>query len=167
VERYLRDIEAWCWEYRENTRNYPGIHFTARPADCDALLRCLDVLVEEGEGATRLASLNPLASEDEARISGGQRYHCFSQLRLRLAPQTDALQQMYVAAQDEKTVHIEITCVRLECLRRGIEDIKRGTGDYSMGPRSDKRKGYLLGSWDRRSKPFWFWPCFGHLWPAD
>ena len=36
MEKSLLNIEAWCWRYLDNTSDYPGLHFTAKPAACDA-----------------------------------------------------------------------------------------------------------------------------------
>lgn len=110
--------------------------------------------------------LKPLAPDDEAKITGGQKYHCFSRLRIALRPQTEELQQMCVSLVDGESVLIEMTVAYLGHLRTGIEDVKRGTGDYCVGPVKDKKKGLILGNRDKQSELFCFWPCFGHLWPV-
>ena len=47
MERYLKNLRAWAWEYLENRRNYPGVHFTADGPSCEALIQ--DVLAGTGD----------------------------------------------------------------------------------------------------------------------
>jgi hypothetical protein len=162
VEKYLENIEAWCWRYNENTRNYPGLHFTAKPAACDALVGCLRQLRREGDGARRTLPLRHLKPEDEAKVSGGQEYKCFSRLRITLHGESDVLRQMSFRAEGSM-VHLDFTERCLSEFDRGLSDVKAGTGDYSIEPQEDHRGGQRLGELDKASECLWFWPCFGHL----
>jgi hypothetical protein len=162
VEKYLQKIEAWCWRYKENTRNYPGLHFSAKPAGCEALVTCVGQLRREGDGARRTIPLRQLRAEDEAKISGGQEYECFARLRFTLHPESDVLRQMSFRVEDG-TVHLDFTERCLSEFERGLSDVKSGTGDYSIQPQVDRREGQSLGELDRVSEHLWFWPCFGHL----
>jgi hypothetical protein len=162
VEKYLQNIEAWCWRYKENTRNYPGLHFTAKPAACDALVTCLRQLCREGEGARRTMPLQHLKTEDEAKVSGGQAYECFTRLRITLHRESDVLRQMSFRVEDGM-VHLDFTERFLSEFERGLSDVKSGTGDYSIKPQKDHREGQRIGELDRASESLWFWPCFGHL----
>ena len=162
MEKYLQNIEAWCWRYKENTRHYPGLHFTAKPAACDALVSCLRQLRREGNGARRSMPLRPLSPEDEARVSGGQEYESFARLRITLHSESDVLRQMSFRA-DGGLVHLDFTEHCLPDFERGLSDVKSGTGDYSIKPRENRREGRSLGELDSVSECLWFWPCFGHL----
>ena len=157
MEKYLQNIEVWCWHYNENTRNYPGLHFTAKPAACDALVTCLRQLRREGDGARRTVPLQHLKPEDEAKVSGGQEYECFSRLRITLHSESDTLRQMSFRAEGGM-VHLDFTERWLSEFERGLSDVKSGTGDYSIEP-----QGQMLGELDKASECLWFWPCFGHL----
>lgn len=162
MEKYLQNIQAWCWRYKENARNYPGLHFTAKPAACDALVTCLRQLCREGDGARRTMPLQLLKTEDEAKISGGQAYECFARLRIMLHRESDVLRRMSFRVEGG-TVHLDFTERYLSEFERGLSDVKTGTGDYSIEPQEDRQEGQLLGELDRASECLWFWPCFGHL----
>ena len=160
MERYLKDIEAWCWRYLENERNYPGLHFTAKPKACDAILDCIGQLRRSAIGSRRTMPLRPLEAEDEARISGGQRYLCFRRLRISLHNESDELRQFAFRVLDD-IVQVDLTERYLAEFEQGIRDVQSGVGDYSISP--NRREGRLLGSLDHESECLWFWPCFGHL----
>ena len=160
MERYLKDIQAWCWRYLENERNYPGLHFTAKPDACGAIFECIAQLRRSGIGSHRTMPLRPLEPKDEARISGGQHYRCFHRLRITLHDESDDLRQFAFRDLGE-IVHFDLTERYVAELERGIRDVQSGIGDYSVSPHS--REGRLLGSLDHESECLWFWPCFGHF----
>jgi len=164
METYLKNINVWCWKYLENTRNYPGLHLTAKADACDALLKCLWILEQEGHGAKRTIPLKSLDPKDEAKISGGQRFHCFSILKIFFYRETADLRQMCISEIDD-IVLIESTEVRIQQLRQGIQDVRKGCGDYSIAPKKKRKENLLLGDKDKKSLELWFWPCFGHLYP--
>ncbi|HEY5909095.1 MAG TPA: hypothetical protein VJA21_00670 [Verrucomicrobiae bacterium] len=162
MEKYLQNLEVWCWRYKENTRNYPGLHFTAKPAACDAISGCLRQLRKEGDGARRTIPLRPLKAEDEAKISGGQKYECFSRLRITIHAESDQLRQMAFRV-ESSLVHLDFTERSMSGFEKGLSDVKAGRGDYAIEPEEDKEQGRRLGELERASKCLWFWPCFGHL----
>jgi hypothetical protein len=160
MELYLKDIEVWCWRYLENERNYPGLHFTAKPKACDAIFECIGQLRRSGIGSHRTVPLCPLDPTDEARISGGLHYLCYRRLRITLHDESDDLRQFAFRVLDD-IVHFELTERYLAEFEQGIRDVQSGIGDYSISPH--RREGRLLGSLDHESECLWFWPCFGHL----
>jgi hypothetical protein len=161
VERYLKNLRAWAWEYLENRRNYAGFHFTADRPSCEALIQCLETLVATGPDNHRTIPLRALDPADEAKISGGQRYRSLETLRLEYVDVSEPLQQMLVRREASRLL-IRFTSLRLPDLRAGFQDVLAGTGDYSISPFRDKDKGWTLGASDHESAPLWFWPCFGH-----
>jgi hypothetical protein len=162
VEHFLRDVDAWCWRYRENVRNYPGLHFTAKPKTCDALLACLELLTREGDGSYRTVLLKHLRPEDERKVTGGQKYECFPRMRISLFAASERLRQMSFRVEDGLAL-FDFTATHLADFERGLRDVQGGTGDYSIFPAMDQKQGKLLGDLDKRSVCLWFWPCFGHL----
>jgi len=160
MERYLQDIQAWCWRYLENERNFPGLHFTAKPEACDAIFECIGQLRSSGIGSRRTMPLRALDPKEEARISGGQRYLCFPRLRMILHDESDNLRQFAFRVLDG-IVYFDLTERYLEEFEQGIRDVQSGIGDYSISPHH--RKCRLLGTLDHESECLWFWPCFGHL----
>jgi hypothetical protein len=166
VERYLTNLDVWCWRYWENQRNYPGLHFTAKPDSVLALKQCLDQLRREGTGAYRTIPLQPLLATDEAKITGGLKYESFQRLRLSLREPSDTLRQMSFRV-DTDLVCFDFVEPCLARFEQGLLDVHNGRGDYSIGPMSDRKRGLTVGDWDRQSECLWFWPCFGHLWVVE
>ena len=162
TERELSNLDLWMWEYPDNRKNYPGIHLTGRPAACDALKEWLVRLRDTPGGGTRTIPLLALKPEDIAKISGTLRYRGFSKLELTVTPERDDLQQMSIRQEGERVI-LEITSMGIGELLRGIQDVRTGTGDYSIRPQADRAVGHKLGRLDRESLCLWFWPCIGHL----
>lgn len=162
MEISLRNIAAWCWRYTENTRNYPGLHFTAQAIACDAITTCLGQLRQEGPSAYRTISLRNLDSEDEAKISGGLKYESFSRLRVTLHDDLNLPQAMSFRA-DGSMVWLDFSELGLLLFESGLRDVKSGIGDYSIAPRETRRKKERIEVSNVASECLWFWPCFGHL----
>lgn len=162
MDDFLTSLDAWVWRYRENTRNYPGLHFTGREPACEALIRCLDLLIAEGAGARRTIPLRRLDPSDEARISGGRSFVAFERLLLQLSSATAELQQLFVHYAKGRAV-IEFTPASLLLLRKGFADVRNGYGDYAIAP--DGKAG-PIGIRDHESLVLWFWPCFGDTRPV-
>lgn len=164
MEKQLCDVPAWLWRYLENERNYPGLHFTARPEGCAAVRGAVQRIVQDG-GGRRTIGLRELAPSDEAKISGGHGYVWFAKLRLEVKAPTEQLRFMHLSFEHD-TAFLAITEGYLPRLLEGIADIERGTGDWALGPPADRNAKSRLGQHDRESLELWFWPCFGHLWPV-
>ncbi len=162
MEKYLQDIEVWCWRYKENTKNFPGLHFTAKADACDAISKCLKNLRGEGRPAHRTISLKPLDPNDERKVTGGQAYVSFDRLRISMQDESGHLRQMSFRVENA-TVHFDLTKRWLSEFEQGLADVKQGVGDYAIGPEENKHEGKHLGELDRKSERLWFWPCFGHL----
>ena len=159
MERFLRNLDVWCWRYRENIRNYPGLHFTAKPMTCDVLLELLKLLETEGHNAHRAVPLKILTISDEAKITGGQKYRSFSKLKIVFCLASGQLRQ--ASFYEENGVALfYLTENFMDKFKAGLRDIKEGIGDYSIAP-DDKKN--LSGEMDKKSECLWFWPCFGHL----
>lgn len=163
MEPFLTNLDVWCWRYLKNQRNYPGLHFTAKPQACEALHKCLQQLRGEEPGAHRTIPLKPLFEVDEAKITGGLKYESFRKLRLSLHTPSDTLRQMSFRVENDM-IRFDFADAHLEQFEQGLRDVLQGRGDYSIGPNGDRKRGPGLGEWDRSSECLWFWPCFGHLW---
>jgi hypothetical protein len=166
MENYLQDLEAWCWQYKECRRDYAGLHFTAKPMACDALLTCVERLRQEGYGAWRTIPLKQLRPEEERKIYGGREYEIFAKLRIAFHEESDLLRQMSVRAEQDIAL-FDITEVYLSEFERKVADVKKGIGDICIGPFINRRNRDHVGELDLRSENLWFWPCFGHLSVVD
>lgn len=165
MEEYLKDIKVWCWRYRKpNFRD--GLNFTAKPNACDAIIKCLGQLQKEGNGVYRTIPLQLLRPEDEAKVSGGQKFESFSRLRITLHAESERIRQMSFR-EDEGIVFFDFTSKALPKFELRLANVKAGQGDCSIGPEEAPSEERNLGELDRLSSNLWFWPCFGHLWVVE
>ena len=75
VEPTLSRLDVWVWAYfSPDTRNYPGLHFTAKPASCDALLGYLQSILDTPQVVSRTVPLREPRQSDIALISGDTRH---------------------------------------------------------------------------------------------
>lgn len=158
MERFLQNAKIWCWLYKENARNYPGVNLTATTDGCDALLKAIELLEQEGPPSRRTILLKRLAPKDEAKVSGGQRYRNFSKLRLCLLERTADLQQMCISY-DRDSATVEIVPQELYQLKEAIAAVRGGHGDSGIAPETTEG---AFGPKDKASDILVFWPCFGH-----
>ncbi len=158
-----KNVEAWCWRYpdggRRGNSDYPGLHFTATAETCRLLLEVIAEL-RSGEVSQRSIPLHALRKEDEAKITGGLKYEAFRNLRIAVHPASDKLRQLSFRVEKDRAL-FDFTVGELRQLEKGIRDVQSGTGDYCIGPSTDRN--HPCGEWDRQSERLWFWPCFGHL----
>lgn len=161
MEKELTNKKVWMWRYLENTRNYPGLHFTAGKDACTVLAKVLENLSSSG-GGRRTVILESLKKLDEARISGGQKFISFSKCRFEVIQPTEQLRFMSAAFANE-VVTLRVTPGYLPKFLIGLNDVARGTGDWALHPSGDASLKGQLGQEDQGSLSLWFWPCFGHL----
>lgn len=129
------------WRYTENTRNYPGWHLNADVAGCRSLLDLLDALATE-PGSYRTIPLRP-PSEAQLSVPNNRGAAPAAATKLRLAV-ADAPAQWHLPA-DHDPATLTIGSDWLAPLRKGLLDITRGRGDYSIGEE------------DSDSLRLWFW----------
>ena len=162
MEASVKNIDIWCWKYLENTRNYPGLHLTAKDEACDILLELIDKIAKEGDGRTRTIPLKPLSKEDEAKVSGGQKFESFQKLKISWHVPLENLHNAAFII-EHNNVHFHLTENFVGEIKKGLLDIKKGTGDYSIHPQfKGRKKDKTVGELDKQSEDLWFWPCFGH-----
>ncbi len=163
MEANLKNINVWCWRYLENTRNYPGLHLTAKNEACDTLLELIDKIINEGDGRARTIPLKPLNKIDEAKVSGGQKFESFQKLKISWHKPSEKLHTAAFLIEDGQ-VHFYLTENFVDELKKGLLDIKEGEGDYCIHPSiKSSKKVKQIGDLDKQSEDLWFWPCFGHL----
>ncbi|HVH36754.1 MAG TPA: hypothetical protein VM847_21865, partial [Tahibacter sp.] len=129
------------WRYTVNTRNYPGWHLNADAAGCRSLLDLLDALATE-PGSYRTIPLRP-PSAAQLDVPNNRRSPVVAATKLQLALSDVPAQWRFPHDDDPATLTIGSDW--LAPLRKGLLDITRGRGDYSIGSDAD---GNL---------PLWFW----------
>jgi len=131
------------WRYTGNERNFPGWHLNADPAGCGCLLALLALLPGDDAPYRTIALTPPTA----AQLSVPNNRHGIAawvaptRLRVRLADEPS----LWAFPADLEPGTMTIGSHWIAPLRRGIDDIANGRGDYSIGGRGED------------SLPLWFW----------
>jgi len=132
------------WRYTEHDRNFYGWHITADPAGCASLMALIDAFAEDGVPASRVFEVSSPTERVLAvpnNRPGQAVWIAPSKLRISYTAITTSWQFPDSLEPAELTLGADW----LPDLRKGIEDIGRGLGDYSIGGRRDG------------SLPLWFW----------
>lgn len=131
--------EVMLWRYRENRRNYPGYHLTANQAGCDVLRATFQSLAG---ATTHLEKILPLASLTQAVLgvpnnrAGNATVICFQRWLLASGPDFEG--PYFVFGETETQCRLVLS--REQCIRvcEGIEEMRRGRGDFSVGARAQQ-----------------------------
>lgn len=156
MERVAKQAEVWFWFYKENAKNYPGIHFTARESGCEVLLKRLQDW-DAGIEPKMTLELPELDPKDEAKISGGQEFRCFRKVKIARADQLDPI--LVEQFREERLLSITLNTVGQETLTRIINEVMSGHGDQGTSTMSKRATDITFSP----SSLMW-WPCFGHMW---
>ena len=130
------------WRYLENTRNYPGWHFTADDAGCASMLALLDALFLDPAGSTRTLQLTAPSAE-VLSVPNNRRAPVKGPASLKLSHVVDPEVLRWI--QDGDRLVLEIGQQRAPMLRKGVADVAAGNGDYCIATAP-------LPLW------FWWWP---------
>ncbi len=134
------------WRYKENQRNFPGWHLTADAAGCASLLTLLDALVADGGNRSRTVAVQA-PTPAILSVPNNRSSACRSPSKLRLSLSANPSEWSFPDLLEPATLTLGAEWVPE--LQRGIADIARGEGDYSIGSPS----GENLQLW------FWWQPA--------
>lgn len=135
--RTERPVGRVClWKYASDSRNYAGTHLTADPAGCDTILAALAKL----ENATKASSVQlPIVAPGRVELDVvAHRAPVISAATwtIRHDPQSEAT--TWRLSWTPKTVLLEVGLDRLAEFRAGVEDVRRGEGDYCIGAEGEE-----------------------------
>jgi hypothetical protein len=148
ISKWKHRGKSYLWRYKENTKNYPGWHFSADEISCSAfidLFNLMDVATYSGNCKISITPPNDALLSIPNNLNGNARYETAKQLVIKYDP---LKQVLWNITHNDSTVFIDIGKKYLLEFRKGIEDIKQGQGDYSIGPIADENR-----LW------FWWMPC--------
>lgn len=153
-----RELDAWVWFYRENTKNYPGTHFTAKPEASDEIIRLM-AMWEQGYNPKLIIELPELAPEDERKVSGGLTYRCFR--TLKLVRHEEPVPFTVLHHREERVVEFHFDQAGQSQFEEVLAEVRAGRGDHSIRCQYRRSADTTL-----TASSLWYWPCFGHLWPV-
>lgn len=135
------------WRYTENERNFPGWHVTADAIGCSSLISLMDAFSSDSVASSRTVEVVAPTPEILAvpnNRSGRATWSAPTKLVLSFSP--TASQWSFPSSSDRAAFTVGSEWLAL--LRKGIEGIPNGLGDYCIGPQSNGN----LRLW------FWWWP---------
>jgi hypothetical protein len=124
------------WRYTENQRNFPGWHLTADATGCSSLISLLDAFASDNIAVTRTLEIVAPTAEILAvpnNLSG--RAGWVAPARLCFSYSVVSSQWAFPCASDPAV--LTVGSEWLAPLRKGLEGIPSGVGDYSIGNYSD------------------------------
>ena len=130
------------WRYLDNTRSFPGWHFSADDAGCASMLALLDALFLDPEGTTRTLQLTAPSAE-VLSVPNNRRAPVEGPASLRLSHSVDP--EVLRWTENGGRLVLEIGQARAPLLRKGVADVAAGDGDYCIAT-------VPLPLW------FWWWP---------
>ncbi len=135
-------MNTHIWRYEENQRNYPGYNLSADADGCAALLAGLRSLRK-----TAKFQLDPVTQQVlkvPNNRGGSASYLDFKSFKLEVRP--DASSDHLHFSEELGSLSLECSPQQVELMIKGVEDIRRGEGDYC-----------IQGS-DRQALWFWWYP---------
>lgn len=123
--------QIYLWTYVDDPRNYRGFHLTADDAGCDVLLRRIKAMQVCGSTSRLQFELTSAGPRELAVVGYDGRARKFDRWIVNYSPTEPA--DAWAFTVDERTATLSLGRAQLTPLLRGIEDIRRGRGDYSLG----------------------------------
>ena len=136
------------WTFRQQNKNYYGWHLTADAAGCESFIDLLDKMNSTSLPVKRTVPLDHPDHFPFSGIGGPFKWsdHVFAQ-KLKLIYSSTLLAESWEATYSDGVFQLSIGARFLSRLRAGIVDIKRGEGDYSIGPWNEKKPEDMLWFW--------------------
>lgn len=127
-------VSLWC--YTENERNFPGWHLTADATGCSSLISLIDAFAFDNVAVSRtLEVVAPTAEILAVPNNRSGRAEWGAPTKLRLSFSLVPTEWAFPNASDLAT--LTVGSEWLAPLRKGIEGIPKGLGDYSIGTQSN------------------------------
>jgi hypothetical protein len=122
-------MNTHIWRYRDNQNNYPGYHLCADDEACVALLAWLRNPKKQTE-----FRLQP-ATQDVLNVPNNQGglAACASCTQFKFQARTNVDSCHFLWSEESGRLSLECSHQQAELIIKGVEDILRGEGDYSIG----------------------------------
>lgn len=117
------------WHYATDSH---GWHLTADSTASEALIQLLGLMRDAQFTAKQTIALSSFVADERPAANFPGRFKTYRQWHLVHSKQKHADYHWRLTADDEQ-VTLEVGTARLDELRQGIDNIRRGIGDYHIG----------------------------------
>lgn len=151
IAKWRQRGRSCLWRYEPARRNLEGWHFTADREGCDSLCELISILLTTNHPCHRTLDLSDPAEVGTDRVAGrlGQKAIAAARLRLAFEPNGSPGHAEFEECDDR--VIMTLGSGSLASLRPAIEDVRRGTGDFSISLGDH-------GNCEGETLWFWWWP---------
>lgn len=121
--------QAYLWRYATNSH---GWHLTADDIACESLLHLLALMRDAEFTAKQTITLTPFTADELPAANFPGRFRAYRRWHLVHSKPKYADDYWRITADGEQ-VTLELGMARLDELRQGVENVRRGIGDYQIG----------------------------------
>ena len=121
--------QVHLWRYATNSH---GRHLTADEVACESLLHLLALMRVAEFTAKQTIALTPFAADELPAANFPGRFHTYRHWHLVHSKPKHAADHWQLTT-DDNQITLEVGATRLDELRQGIENVRRGIGDYHIG----------------------------------
>ena len=151
VNTWKQSGKIYLWKYEENTKNYPGWHLHANNEGCASLQELIELMVKAKFSSERTISIIPPTAKIlmvPNNKGGKAKWLSVDRIKVKFV-KGESDSEEWSLQHKHPQLFLTIGENKLKALEKGIKDIAKGKGDYSIG--------YKEETTDSEPSCLWFW----------
>lgn len=150
IEKFKISGKVYIWKYSDNGRNYPGWNLTMDNLASQEISKLLD-LMSNCEWTTSKKLLTQRPTGNEVFTPNNRRGHAnwTTKEKMAITHKANESPDFWAVIDKEAELEIRFGKQKLMELKRAIESIPTGKGDFSIADRQDEN---ILTFWCRAEK---------------
>jgi hypothetical protein len=121
------------WQYAENRRNYPGVHFTADERGCAQLHRAIATSIEESDSRPYVTVQLSPPTAAALSVPNNRSSAALPFQKLRLQMVRDAEPETLEISVLESVCNLRYSKDMAARLTTSVQEVAKGRGDFSIG----------------------------------
>lgn len=147
IEKWKQQGDIWIWRYIIQSKNYAGLHFTADSAACKSFKHLIRLMKEAQWPSTKILLISAKPFIDPTGY--GYKKTVLKTIKIKYRKNLVAEDHWQIDWDGTKrNPTLSLGAKKLNELEKGVSDVEKGYGDYSIGP---VEKSYLP------DMSLWFW----------
>jgi len=151
VNKWKQSGKVYLWKYKENTKNYPGWHLHADDEGCASLLILIDSMKKAQFPSERTLNIKPPTPKIlmvPNNRGGKAKWVTVDKIKIK-AVKGDSSSEEWSLIHDHPKLFLTVGENMLKAFEKGIKDITKGKGDYSIGHEKETK--------EYEPSNLWFW----------